>query len=125
MDNQEQQKETPIINQPTENHQGANNSTDNDKLWGIIAYLIFFLPLIVIKDRSAFLNFHINQGLTLFIVGLIGSVILSMPFNGLIMILGQIWNILIIILVIVGIINVTKKEMKPLPLIGNLFSIIK
>ena len=72
MDNQEQQKE---------NKQNINIEMDNDKMWGIVAYIIFFLPLIFVKNRSAFLNYHINQGIILFIVSLIGNIIFKMSFG--------------------------------------------
>ncbi len=125
MENQEEQKETSVINQPVENNQNKTNETNNDKMWGIVAYLIFFLPLLVVKNRSAFLNYHINQGIILFIVTVIGNIILSMPFSYAILMLGQLWGLLILVLAIIGIMNVTKKEMKPLPIIGKLYTFIK
>ncbi|MFA5934775.1 MAG: hypothetical protein WC827_02755 [Candidatus Paceibacterota bacterium] len=123
MENQEQQKEAPI--KSTENQQNNNTQIDNDKMWAIVAYLIFFLPLLVVKNRSAFLNYHINQGIILFIVAFIGNIVFSMPFSYGILMLGQIWGLLVLILAIMGIVNVTRKEMKPLPLIGNLYKFIK
>ncbi len=122
---QEIKKEAPVENKTTENNQNKTNEVDNDKMWGIVSYIIFFLPLIFVKNRSAFLNFHVNQGLNLFIVALVGNIVLSMPISYFVIILGQIWGILMLVLAITGIVNVTKKEMKPLPIIGNLFNIIK
>jgi uncharacterized membrane protein len=123
-DNKETKKETPVANQTTENKQNSDQ-VDNDKVWAIVAYFIFFLPLIFVKERSAFLKFHINQGLNLFIVALVGNIILSMPMNYFMIMLSQLWGLLTLILAIIGIVNVTKKEMKHLPIIGNLFNIIK
>ena len=51
--------------------------TNNDKTMAILAYIIFFIPLLAVKNRSAFLNFHVNQGLSLFIVSFAGSVVIN------------------------------------------------
>ena len=77
----------------------------NDKGMAIVAYIIFFIPLIAVKNRSTFLNFHINQGLSLFIVAIVGSFALNfipVPF------LFRIWNLLIIVLAVIGILNASK-----------------
>ena len=123
MENQEQQKEALI--KSTEDQQNTNVQIDNDKMWAIVAYIIFFIPLLVVKNRSSFLNYHINQGLTLFIVSIVGNIIFYSLVGYTGFVLGQIWSLLIVVLVIIGIINASKKEMKPLPKIGNLFKIIK
>ena len=91
---------------------------DENKLWAILAYILFFLPMIFAKD-SKFANYHAKQGLVLFIAGLLINVV-----GGIIPILGwfiilPLGNILVIILAIIGIINAAKAEMKQLPLIGS------
>ena len=102
----------------------VNSGANNDKVMAIIAYIIFFIPLLAVKNRSAYLNYHVNQGLILFIVAIVVSVVLS--FLGYrLYFLSQIWNLLVIIWAVLGIINVTKNEMKPLPLIGKLFTLVK
>ncbi|MEK7120730.1 MAG: hypothetical protein AAB840_01420 [Patescibacteria group bacterium] len=95
---------------------------NDDKLWAILAYVLFFLPLL--KDnRSQFLTFHTNQGTILFILGFGGNIILSMiPILG--WILLPILNIFVFILFILGVINASKMQMKKLPIIGG-FEIIK
>jgi uncharacterized membrane protein len=119
---QEQKIEAPVANQSTENKQNNTTEIDNDTTWGIIAYIIFFLPLIVIPKRSAFLNYHINQGLILFIFGVGGSVII----NALgLYAFSSLYLLAIVVLAVMGIINVNKKEMKPLPLIGGILHLIK
>ncbi len=103
---------------------------DHDKLMGILAYLIFFVPLLV-GNRTPFITYHTNQGTILFILALGGQIVLSIFTGmlgffgyGLIMFLSGIFNLFILALVILGIINVTKNEKKPLPIIGG-FTIIK
>ena len=49
---------------------------DKNKTIAGLAYIIFFLPLIACPD-SRYGRFHANQALILFIVGLAGSIILS------------------------------------------------
>jgi len=95
---------------------------NNDKTMAILAYILFLIPLVAVQNRSAFLNFHINQGLNLFIVGVVGSVALSF-FS--LYIFSNIWSLAILVLAIMGIMSASKNEMKPLPIIGGLFNIIK
>jgi uncharacterized membrane protein len=102
----------------------VSNGTNNDKTMAIIAYIIFFIPLLVSKNRSTFLNYHINQGLGLFIVSLVGNLILGAVFSNLSQI-TNLWGLLMLILMVIGIINASKNETKPLPVIGNWFHIIK
>lgn len=106
---------------PEQNTQGSAN---NDKGMAIVAYIIFFIPLLISKNRSAFLNFHINQGLSLFIVAIVGNLIFSFLGRGFYM-FGNIWGLLMLALVIIGIMNASKNEMKELPLIGGWFKLIK
>jgi len=96
----------------------------NDKTLAIVAYIIFFIPLLVSQKRSAFLNYHINQGLSLFIVAVVGLVVLSFLGWRLYFLLS-IWKLLSIVWMVIGIINASKNEMKPLPVIGNWFKLIK
>ena len=102
-----------------------NNQSDveKNKWMGVIAYFIFFIPLLVDKD-SEFGKFHANQGLNLLIlsiaVGVIGSII---PIIGWLIIL-PIGGIFCLVLLIMGVINAINGETKKLPLIGQ-FQLIK
>ncbi|MCT2537729.1 hypothetical protein NC661_12730 [Aquibacillus koreensis] len=91
---------------------------EENKAMGILAYLIFFIPLLAAKD-SKFAMYHANQGLSLFLVfvavNIIGTVI---PIIGWIFI----WlpgYILSMVLLIMGIINAANGKKKPLPVIGK------
>ena len=57
----------------------ASGSVDNDKLMGILSYLgiLILIPLLATKNRSTFLNYHVNQGLNLIIVAIIGWIVFS------------------------------------------------
>lgn len=96
--------------------------TQNEKGMAMLAYVLFFIPMLVSQNRSAFLNFHINQGLILFIVAWVGYYLFSM-LN--MYALHNIWGVLMFVLFIIGILGASKQEMKPLPIIGGLFTFIK
>ena len=100
-----------------------------NKAMAILAYIIFFIPLLAARE-SKFAMYHANQGLTLFLtwvaVWVVGailqailfaiSVVLGLGFSG-------IWWIVyaaVLVLVILGILNAAKGEMKPLPIIGKI-----
>lgn len=103
----------------------VSGGADNDKVMAILAYIIFFIPLLAVKNRSAFLNYHCNQGLGLFIVALAGSIVLGMILPYGLYMISNLWSLLMLVLMIIGIINVTKHETKPLPIIGNWFHLVK
>ncbi|AGA67766.1 putative membrane protein [Desulfitobacterium dichloroeliminans LMG P-21439] len=87
-----------------------------------LAYILFFLPLIVCPD-SSFGKFHANQGLLLLITSVAGTVILSViPVIG--WILLPIFTLAILALAILGLVNGLQGKVKRLPLIGK-FNLIK
>ena len=97
---------------------------EKNKGMAILAYIIFFIPLIAAGD-SKFAKFHGNQGLVLFIFGFgiqIVSVILYVIFIG--FIIQPIGGILWLVWAIIGIVNASGGQAKPLPIIGGI-NIIK
>ena len=105
------------VNEDTPNETStATSSIDMTKLYAVLAYLgiFFIIPLFMCKD-SEFVRFHTNQGIVLFIASVICA---AVP------IIGWIASIGILVLMVVGIINVSNNEMKELPLIGK-FRILK
>ena len=95
---------------------------EKNKVISALAYIIFFLPLIVCAD-SPFGKFHANQGLLLLITGVGGSIILSfIPIIG--WILLPLLSLAIFILAILGLINTINGKAKELPVIGK-YRIIK
>lgn len=96
----------------------ANNDVEQNKIYAVLAYLIFFLPLIAAKE-SRFAMYHANQGLLLLIlavaVNIVGSVI---PILGWLIIL-PLGNLFVFVLAILGIINAAQGKQKELPLIGK------
>lgn len=101
----------------------------------LLAYwsILFFVPLVAYKD-SKFARFHAGQGLNLLLLSVaywIVTMILTAIFSAISIGLGvaigsllSIAGLVIPVLMILGIVNVCKGQMKPLPVIGNI-SIIK
>jgi len=90
---------------------------ENNKIVSALAYIIFFLPLIVCPD-SPFGKFHANQGLMLFIVSVVGCTILSfIPIIGWIIL--PFYSLVIFIFAIMGIVGALNGKAKELPIIGK------
>lgn len=96
----------------------AGGDVDQNKVFGIIAYIgiLFIVPLLAAKE-SKFAMYHANQGLNLFIAGVVVGVIGVIPILG--WIVAPLAAIVLFIFAIMGIVNAAKGEMKPLPLIGS------
>ena len=115
--------------------QADSNDAEQNKGMAILAYILFFIPLITGDyKKSPFLMFHTNQGTVLFIsavaygvaFSILATILVFIPILGwlLIWLLSICW-IVVPVLMIMGIINAANGRMKPLPLIGTLFTIIK
>lgn len=95
---------------------------EGNKVMAGLAYILFFLPLVVCPD-SPFGRYHANQGLLLLLLGLGGSIILSIiPIIG--WILLPFFGLFVFVLAIMGLINGFGGKGKPLPLIGK-YQLIK
>ena len=94
---------------------------EKNKAMGLLAYILFFIPLLAAKD-SPFARYHANQGLVLFLCGLISSVLWIIPI--LRWIIAPILSIVITVLAVIGIINAVNGKAKELPIIGK-FKILK
>lgn len=95
---------------------------EQNKTMAGLAYLLFFLPLVVCPD-STFGRFHANQSLILLIFGLVGSTVLSIiPILG--WVLLPFFALGVLILAILGLINGLGGKVKELPIIGK-FRLLK
>lgn len=99
------------------------SDVDKNKPMAIIGYIIpilFFIPLVSDAKNSPFAKFHANQQLVLLIawvvVNFVGSIL---PVIGWFLIL-PLGTIFLLVVMIMGIINASKGEMKKLPLIGGI-----
>jgi uncharacterized membrane protein len=115
--------------------QADPNDAEQGKVMSILSYLFILclIPLITGDyKKSEYVKYHLNQGLVLFIVWiawLIVSNLLGFLFSGVliflyILIRFAVW-IGVLALCVIGIMNVSKGKMKPLPIIGGRFELIK
>lgn len=145
---QPQQPQQPPVNQNSAYNQytgnnggnyGApvNSSSSDDTIMGVLAYLgiLVLIPIFAAKE-SRFARYHANQGVTLCIIAVAWVVILAilnvifiaLYVPGILTVLniiGWLLSLGFLALAIIGIINVCNKQMKPLPVIGELLHIIK
>lgn len=113
MDNQTNQDSGQQAQQP-----GQNPAKGKNTGMAVVAYIIFFLPLLTDAKNDPFVKYHVKQGLVLFIAAVIAWLIISvLPIIGLL--ISPILNIAIIVLLIIGIMNAVNGVEKPLPLIGT------
>ena len=100
----------------------------NNKVMAILAYLgiLVLVPLLGAK-QSPFARFHTNQGLLLIICEIVLSI--AVAILGGIPVIGFLLKLVRGLgtraLLIIGIVNAANGRAKELPLIGNLFTIIK
>ncbi len=83
----------------------------------VIAYIIFFLPLLTEAKKDPFVKYHVKQGLTLFLAGIIARIIVYIPVIGWILIWP--FNVLLLILFVIGVMNALGGKQEPLPIIGK------
>ncbi len=100
----------------------ADPDVEKNKLMAIIGYIVpilFFVPLITDAKDSPFAKFHANQQLVLLLVAIAVNVVGSfIPVVGWFLIL-PVGAIALLVLVVIGVLNASRGEMKPLPVIGS------
>ena len=90
----------------------------------IVAYLIFFLPLLTEAKKDPFVKYHVRQGLGVLIAYFalsIGQILFISPILERSAFDFIHWgiNLFLVVLMVLGIMNASKGEEKPLPLIGK------
>jgi uncharacterized membrane protein len=100
------------------------DDAEKNKVWGILAYVVFFIPLITAKD-SPYARYHANQGLALCLTMIVTLTVLAIlgafPLIG----FAFRWlNVLAYLgflgLMVYGIINAAAGKCVPLPVIGGI-----
>ena len=109
----------------------VSSDAEQNKVMGILAYLgpLSLIPYFAAKE-SPFARYHAIQGLNMFILVLVYGIansILTGIFSAIAYWLGMIVSTILglggiafTVLAILGIVNVCKGEMKPLPVIGGI-----
>lgn len=95
----------------------------NDKGLGVLAYFNWLVLVTIFVGNSEFTKFHANQGLVLGIIetvfGAAIAILAKMPILGFIFsIVGGVFELVCLILAIMGIVSAVNGEMKELPVIG-------
>ena len=113
----QQQQYQQAYQQPYQ--QAPPNDAQANKGMAILAYIIFFVPLIAGTHKtSPFVKFHTNQGTVLALFGIGANILYIIPFLG--WVIAPLLSIAVTVLAIIGIINASKGEMKQLPVIGKM-----
>lgn len=136
----EQGRQPASYRPPVMQASSSEKDAQENKTMAILAYIIFFIPLITgAHNTSPFVKYHTNQGTVLFIAALAFGVVYWILISILTSILLHsgawgLWNVLSTILglcwlvvlapCVIGIINAAGGQMKPLPVIGG-FTIIR
>ncbi len=119
--NMQQEQTQPQTPQPEQKPvmQADSADVEKNKTMAILAYFIFFLPLVTDAKDSPFAKFHANQSLVLlianFAVMIVGSII---PIIGWILLPFAL--LAVFIFWIMGIMNAVNGKMKEVPLIGSI-----
>ncbi len=105
----------------TQNNNQQEKSQEETKEVNMIAILSYLgilviIPLLVAKGDE-FVQYHAKQGLVLLVVGVVSMFIGVVPIIG--WILAPFIFLACLILALIGIINVLKKQKKQLPIIGQ------
>lgn len=94
---------------------------EKNKVMAILAYFLFFLPLVTDAKDSPFAKYHANQGLLLLMFSFGAYLVSSMLMVVLIgFLLLPLVGIVSFVFLILGIINASNGDMKPLPLFGGI-----
>ncbi len=83
----------------------------------ILAYILFFVPLLTEAKKDPFVKFHVKQGLVLFIGWVAACIIAAIPVFG--WLVARLLNLFLLVLMIIGILNAAKGKQESLPLIGK------
>lgn len=119
----------PAAQRKSSESASGNADVSQVRLFGIIGYIfpiLFFLPLVTDAKDNAFAKYHANQQLLLLLFLIIGNTaasILTVILIGLLL-YPVVW-IYGLVCMILGIMNVVNEREKPLPLIGNITTLIK
>lgn len=111
-----QQDQAPVSPNKLENIGGGEQKNIG---MAVVAYILFFIPLLTDAKKDPFVKFHVKQGLVLLIIAVaVGIVNSIMPYYfG--MMFGWILNLGVFVLWLIGVINAVGGKQQPLPLVGQ------
>lgn len=99
---------------------GDNDAAEN-KIWGVLAYIwILSVVVYITKKDSPFALFHAKQGLVIFVLSVINTVIDWIIPGFFWYAISMVINIALLVLAIIGIVYALGGEKKEIPVIGQL-----
>lgn len=102
------------------NSKPSSPDAKDGKVCAILAYLLIGIIWYFVDEKmkkNTFANFHVKQALVLLIVSLAGSIVLGMTF--ILAWLIPLWQIVVLVMMIIGMINANNEQKKELPIIGK------
>jgi uncharacterized membrane protein len=84
----------------------------------VVAYILFFVPLLTDAKKDPFVKYHVKQGLVLFIAWVVVCVI-DWILSYHLWFISTILSLGLLVLLILGIKNALDGKQEPLPLIGQ------
>lgn len=85
----------------------------------VVAYILFFVPLLTDAKNDPFVKFHVKQGLVLFILAIAINILAGVvPTLGWTLI-SPLGGLVTLVLFVIGIMHAINGEEKELPLIGK------
>ncbi len=85
----------------------------------VIAYILFFVPLLTKSKNDPFVKYHVKQGLVLFIANVAVSIVLRLIPSIFYLIALPVLDLCILGLLVQGIMHAVAGEQKPLSVIGK------
>ncbi len=83
----------------------------------VVAYIIFFLPLLTDAKNYSFVKYHVKQGFALFVSFIVSMIISMIPFFG--WIISGLMTIVLLIFFLMGISNAIQGKETALPIVGK------
>lgn len=102
---------------PQETSDMGTSGTKQNTGMAVLAYIIFFIPLLTDAKEDPYVKYHVKQGIVLFISWIAIWIFSMVPVVGWLLALPL--NIFLLILLIMGVLNAVNGNRKPLPLIGQ------
>ncbi|MFZ5376293.1 MAG: DUF4870 domain-containing protein [Patescibacteria group bacterium] len=92
---------------------------EKNKGMAIIAYIIFFVPLLTDSKDSPYVKFHVKQAIMLVLASVVVSIAGTIiPFIGWFLI-APFGTLALLVLWVIGILNAVNGEAKELPVLGK------
>ncbi len=113
----------PAPQPESKQEQSTTTAPKHNTLMAVLAYILFFIPLLTDSKDDPFVKFHVKQGLVLFIAYLVAAIVMRLPVIGWILMIPL--NIFLFIVWLIGILNALGGKQKELPLIGKYASEFK